>query len=284
MKKMIKVAAVQLQPTSDLEATLKRAAALIEVAADQGASVVCLPELFSHPWFAYEINKKRFALAETMEGATVTAIREAAERHKVAVVASVFERAGEKNKIDHFNTAFIVGADGEITGKYRKVHVPQIPLWEERSYFNPGDLGFPVFDVAGLRLGVLICWDVFFPEAFRALALGGAELVFAPTASAFVHSAPKWERAVQAAAHANGIFVFRVNRVGDEVKQEFYGGSFCAGPDGEFVVKPTGKGEGVAVAHIDPSFIKATRSEWTFMKERRPALYGAVVEKPGDER
>ena len=290
MKKLVKAAAIQLAPTSDRTETLKRASSLIELAVDKGAEIVCLPELFSVPWFAHRIGTEAFELAETAEGPTVTAMREVAERLGVAVVASVFETGGPtggqkdggKNAKDHFNTAFVIGEDGEIVGKYRKVHVPQIPLWEERSYFAPGDLGMPVFEVAGVKLGVLICWDVFFPEAFRSLALSGAELVFAPTASAFIHSASKWERAVQAAAHSSGIFVFRVNRVGEEVRQEFYGGSFCVGPDGEFVVRPTGPGEGVAVADIDPSFINAMRSEWAFMKDRRPELYGPLAEKKKD--
>ena len=118
------------------------------------------------------------------------------------------------------------------------MHIPELPLWEEKAYFKPGDLGFPVFKTPFATIGVQICWDIFFPEGFRILALKGAEIVFAPTASAFYHSHRKWERAIAAASHANGIYIFRVNRTGREEKQEFYGRSFCVGPDGEFTTKP----------------------------------------------
>ncbi len=187
----------------------------------------------------------------------------------------------EKEAGNYFNTAFVIGAKGEIIGRYRKVHVPQIPLWEEKAYFKPGDLGFPVFKTPFAAIGVQICWDVFFPEGFRILALKGAEVIFVPTASAFEHSQRKWERAIMAAAHANGVFILRVNRIGKEERQEFYGRSFCAGPDGEFVNNPSGASPGVVLTELDLGEVTRMRNEWVFLKDRRPEEYKEILEIKG---
>lgn len=277
MERIVKTAGVQIASTLDREKNLSRAAMLIELAADEGAKIIALPELFHLRWFPHTINQKGFALAETADGRTVTFLRELALKKKAVIVAPVFEA----DSGDHFNTAFVIGPDGEIIGKYRKMHIPQLPLWEEKAYFKPGDLGFPVFKTPFATIGVQICWDIFFPEGFRILALKGAEIVFAPTASAFYHSHRKWERAIAAASHANGIYIFRVNRTGREEKQEFYGRSFCAGPDGEFTTKPSGASAGIVLADIDLSEIAVNRDEWVFMKDRRPEEYKELVkEKP----
>jgi len=269
MKKTIRTAGIQLAPTTDPAQNLKRAAELIGLASGEGALITTLPQLFNLRWFPRSIDTDNLSLAENEDGPTVTALRETASANKTVIIAPVFE-------VDdgaRYNTAFVIGAGGEIIGKYRKMHVPQIPLWEEREYFSPGDLGFPVFDTPHARIGVQICWDVFFPEGFRILALKGADVVFVPTASAFEHSRGKWERAVQAAAHANGLFIFRVNRVGAEEKQEFYGGSFCARPDGEMTAAPSGASDGVVLVDMDLSEVSRARNEWVFMKDRRPAEY-----------
>ncbi|OGP15979.1 MAG: hypothetical protein A2V21_313185 [Deltaproteobacteria bacterium GWC2_55_46] len=276
MKKKIKTAGIQLAAGPDRERNISKAAMLVELAAKEGAKVIALPQLFSSPWFPASIDQKNFSYAEKEDGPTVTFLKEAATRHNAVLVGGVFEEDNGK----YFNTAYVVGPDG-IIGKYRKVHVPQIPLWEERAYFSPGDLGFPVFDTPYGKIGVQICWDVFFPEGWRILALKGAELVLALTASAFEHSYRKWERAIAASAHANSFFVFRVNRVGKEYKHEFYGKSFCCGPDGEMIEKPSGASEGVVLAEIDLGEVSAVRSEWVFLKDRRPGEYARITEAKG---
>jgi len=267
-------AGIQFAPSSDRKETLRQAEHLIKLAAGKGARIACLPQLFSTPWFPARIDSANFSFAESGDGETVTFLREAALKEDIAIVAPVFEKDGS----DCFSTAFIIGNDGNILGKYRKIHVPQIPFWEEKTYFKPGDLGFPVFKTPFATIGVLLCWDAFFPEGFRILALKGAEIVFIPTASAFHHSHLKWERAIAAAAHANGFFVFRVNRVGKEEKLEFYGKSFCVGPDGEWLVKPAGSSGGIVLGNMDISEINAARNVWVFLKNRRPDAYKKIAE------
>ena len=212
MSKTIKIAGIQFAPTSIKEVNLRRVASLVEVAAEREAKIVALPQLFNTEFFPSIIDKAHFALAETEDGPAITAMRELAGKHSLVLICPIFEKADDA----YFNTAFVLGPEGEIIGRYRKVHVPQIPLWEEATYFQTGDLGFPVFDTPYGRIGVQLCWDTFFPEGFRILALNDAQIVFTPTASAFFHSHRKWERALSAAAHSNGLFIFRVNRTGGE--------------------------------------------------------------------
>jgi N-carbamoylputrescine amidase len=273
MSRRVITAGIQLAACADVDKNLKKASGLIELAAGQGAKIIILPQLFNSVWFAHSIDKLNFSLAESAQGPTITLLRELAGKAGVVIVAPIFE----KDSGEYFNTAFVIGPGGEMLGKYRKMHVPQIPLWEERAYFKPGDLGFPVFETPFGTIGVQICWDVFFPEGARVLALKGAEIVFVPTASAFYHSRKKWERMISASAHANGVFIFRVNRVGKESRQEFYGRSFSVRPDGEFLTKPAGQSEGVVLADMDLSEIGTTRGEWMFLKDRRPEFYKEIA-------
>ncbi|MBI5562400.1 MAG: acyltransferase [Deltaproteobacteria bacterium] len=275
MKKTLRLAAIQITPTADTEQNLSKAGALIEVASNEGARLIALPQLFSSLWFPASIDKRNFSLAEPESGRAVTMLRVLAARYEAVIVAPVFEESGG----EYFNTAFVIDADGSIAGKYRKMHVPAIPLWEEKTYFAPGNLGFPVFETRAARIGVQICWDVFFPEGARILALKGAELIIAPTASAFMHSRARWDRAIAASAQANGLFILRVNRVGKEASQEFYGRSFCAGPDGEFVSRPAGAQDGVVMVDIDLNAVIEARSDWTFLKDRRPEEYEELTKK-----
>jgi len=282
----IKTAGIQIAPLPDLDDTLRRTEDLIGMAVDNGVQIVCLPQLFNLPWFPADIPKgkddEKFGLAETEDGQTITAMQRVAKEHGIVIIAPIFERteaADTGSDDEFFSTAFVIGTEGEIIGKYRKVHIPQLPLWEERSYFAPGDLGFPVFDTPFGKIGVMLCWDVFFPECTRIMALHGASIIFAPTASAFEHSCLKWERAVSASAHSNGVFIFRVNRVGVEEKQDFYGGSFCTRPDGEFLAKPAGSSEGIVLAEIDLSQIESVRNIWEFLKTRRPDTYGGLIKE-----
>ena len=182
------------------------------------------------------------------------------------------ERGGE-----FYNSAVVIDAGGEILGVYRKVHVPQIPLWEEKFYFSPGNLGFPVFKSKFASIGIQICWDNFFPEGSRILAMKGAQIIFSPTGAAFA-SQSRWETVISSNAIANGVYIFRVNRVGSEEKQDFYGRSFCVSPEGELVDKPTGMKEGIAILDIDLRTIDEVRREWPFFKDRRPETYKEIAE------
>lgn len=273
MSRKIKTAGIQLAPSNDRDRNISKAGMLVELAVNEGAKIIALPQLFSCPWFPATIDQNNFSLAETEDGPTVQFLKDAAAKHGVVLIGSIFEEDNGR----YFNTAFVAGPEG-IIGRYRKMHVPQIPLWEERAYFSPGDLGFPVFKTPFGTIGVQLCWDIFFPEGFRILSLKGAEAIFALTASAFEHSSKKWERAISAAAHANGLFIFRVNRVGQEEKQEFYGKSFCVGPDGEFIDAPSGSSEGIIIAEVDLADVSSVRTEWVFLKDRRPEEYKDILE------
>jgi len=219
---MVKIAAVQFTATDDVERNLRKADQLVEVAAGKGARLVCFSELFASPWFPAERNQEAFALAEPLGGRVTGEMARTAARHNVGVVCPFFERDVSGR---HYNSAALFDARGETAGLYRKVHVPELKHWEEKFYFTPGDKGFPLFDFEGLKVGVQICWDNFFPEGFRALALAGADLVVVPTAAAFA-SQERWLAMGVSHAISNGLYVLRVNRVGKEAGLDFYGQSF----------------------------------------------------------
>ncbi len=268
---MLKLAGIQMQCGANPADNLKRALDLAALAAERGARAIGFAQLFSLPWFPCGRDPEAFQLAEPLDGPTVEALRAFARSAGVVVIGSVFERAGA----DHYNTAVVVECDGAVVGTYRKLHVPQIPLWEERFYFKPG-CDLPVFATSVGRIGVQICWDNFFPEASRILALRGAQILFAPTASAFA-SHPRWERMISANAIANNLFVLRVNRVGQEPQQEFYGKSFCVDPYGELITLPAAARDAIVFAEIDLNAVQETRDIWPFLADRRPDAYGDLV-------
>jgi len=218
-------------------------------------------------------------LAEGVPGPSTETMQKIAQRSEAAIILPIFEKDPEEG---YFNTVVVIDGDGEILGKYRKIHVPQIPLWEEKAYFQPGNLGFPVFPTRYGRLGIQICWDNFFPEGTRILALKGAQIIFAPTAAAF-ESQAKWEKVICANAATSGIYIFRVNRVGKEIKQNFYGKSFCVNPDGDLIDQPSGAQEGVVMAEIDLLEIERTRRVWTFWRDRRPEVYRDLISPDGKD-
>jgi N-carbamoylputrescine amidase len=198
-----------------------------------------------------------------------------AKENGIVLVCPIFEKEGENA---FYNSAVVIDAGGEILGSYRKIHVPQIPLWEEKYYFSPGNFGFPVFKTKFGVIGVQICWDNFFPEGSRILALRGAQIIFSPTAAAFA-SQKRWETVISSNAISNGVYFFRVNRVGSEEKQDFYGRSFCISPEGELLDEPTGMKEGIALIDIDLRSIDKVRKEWPFFKDRRPEVYKEIVDE-----
>ena len=270
---MVKVAAVQLTVGSENARVIKKADQYMQAAAAKGAKIVCFSELFAWPWFPAEKSDDPFKSAEELGGPVTGKLAELAAKHGVATVCPFFER-GEEGRF--YNSAAIFDAKGESKGVYRKVHVPALPNWEEQHYFSPGDGGFPVFEVEGVPIGVQICWDNFFPEGFRSLGLGGAHIVFLPTAAAFA-SQERWLAMAISHAVANGVYVVRVNRAGSESGLDFYGGSFCVRPDGELVAAPMEMNEGVLLMDYDPELVAQTRAAWPFAKDRRPEEYGALV-------
>ncbi|MBP1695505.1 MAG: Nitrilase/cyanide hydratase and apolipoprotein N-acyltransferase [Deltaproteobacteria bacterium] len=270
---MIKLAGIQITCSEEKERNIAKAVRFIKIAIEKGAHIICLQELFTTHWFPREMNKRFFSLAEKADGLTIGTMRRLAKEYGVVLICPIFET--EENSF--YNSAFVVDADGEVLGSYRKIHVPQIPLWEEKYYFSSGNHGFPVFKTKFAPIGIQICWDNFFPEGSRILALKGAKILFSPTAAAFAPQR-RWETVISSNAIANGVYIFRVNRVGSEEKQDFYGRSFCISPEGELLDKPTGLKDSIALIEVDLKNIDKTRKEWPFLRDRRPELYREIAE------
>lgn len=270
----IKIAGIQMVCSEDKDDNIQRALRMGMVAAEKGAQIICFQELFNTHWFPRDIDEGNFLLAEAVDGPTVATMKTLAKGKEVALILPFFEKNGDQ----YFNTAAVIDQRGEIIGTYRKIHVPQIPLWEERAYFSPGDKGFPVFDLGLAKIGVQICWDNFFPEGTRNLALRGAQIVFAPTAAAFA-SQQRWLKVLAGNAIVNGLFVMRVNRVGSESKQDFYGMSFCISPEGDLVGEPTGLQEGILLVEVALDEVSRVRKEWPFLKDRRPEAYALLAQQ-----
>ena len=268
---MIKLAGIQTSCSEEKERNIEKAVEFAQIATEKGANLICFQELFTTHWFPREMNKRYFSLAEKIDGPTITRMQRLAVENKVVLVCPIFEIEEDS----FYNSAIVIDANGEILGSYRKIHVPQIPLWEERYYFSSGNHGFPVFRTKFAPIGVQICWDNFFPEGSRILALKGAKILFCPTAAAFA-SQRKWETVISSNAVTNGVYIFRVNRVGSEEKQDFYGRSFCISPEGELLDKPTGMKDSIALVEIDLKNIDKTRKEWPFFKDRRPETYQEI--------
>ena len=271
-KTLIKLAGIQIACCEEKERNIAKAVKFAQIAIEKGAHIICFQELFTTHWFPREMNKRYFSLAEKSDGFTITRMQKLAEEYEVVLICPIFEI----EKDSFYNSAIVIDTGGEILGSYRKIHVPQIPLWEERYYFSHGNHGFPVFKTKVAPIGVQICWDNFFPEGSRILALKGAKIIFSPTAAAFA-SQRKWETVISSNAIADGVFIFRVNRVGSEEKQDFYGRSFCISPEGELLDKPTGMKDGIALIEIDLKNIDKARKEWPFLKDRRPDSYKEIL-------
>ncbi|NWG04840.1 MAG: acyltransferase [Syntrophaceae bacterium] len=270
---MIKLAGIQLSCCEDKERNIDKAIKFAHIAIEKGAHIICFQELFTTHWFPREMRKAYFSLAERKDGLTITKMQKIAEEEKVVLICPIFEMEGDF----FYNSTIVINAGGEVLGSYRKIHVPQIPLWEEKYYFSSGNHGFPVFNTKFATVGIQICWDNFFPEGSRILALKGAQIIFSPTAAAFA-SQRKWETVIASNAVTNGVYIFRVNRVGSEEKQDFYGRSFCVSPEGELVDKPTGMKDSIALIEIDLKNMDKVRKEWPFLKDRKPELYKEIVE------
>jgi N-carbamoylputrescine amidase len=266
---MLKAAAIQFSSKGDCETNVDKALELADLAVDRGAKLLAFPELCTTRWFAYLMRQGNFELAETVPGPTTDRICRFAEEKDAVIVFPLFEKGGRGK---YYNSAMVVDANGALLGVYRKNHVPNVTGWHEKFYFLPGDLGFPVFHTKIGRIGVQISWDVFFPEGSRILALKGAELVVVPTSSAHA-SQDRWERMIAGNAISNGMFFLRVNRVGREDKQSFYGKSFCMDPHGELLHRPAGSRDSVHLTEVDLDVVRDTRNEWAFFRDRREETY-----------
>lgn len=286
----VTVAATQMACSWDRKANVARAEKLVRVAARQGANVVLLQELFETPYFCKDHLAQHFELARPLEGhPTVERLRKVAAELGVVLPVSVFERANNA----YYNSLVMVDADGSVLGIYRKSHIPEGPGYHEKFYFSPGDTGFKAWPTRFGTLGVAVCWDQWFPEAARAMALKGAEILFYPTAigsephDPSITSKDHWQRTMQGHAAANVMPVVASNRIGVEkgerFEMTFYGHSFIAGKAGEILVEADDRSEQVVVASFDLKAIREYRHAWGLFRDRRPDLYQPLLTLDGGE-
>ena len=274
----------QMKCIDDPRVNLRNAITKIDEAAKNGAQIICLPELFRSLYFPQSEDTKLFSLAETIPGPTTDELMKTAKAKKVAIIAPIFEKrvAGV-----YHNSAVVIDADGKIVGKYRKMHIPDDPCYYEKFYFTPGDLGFRAFETRYAKIGLLICWDQWFPEAARLVALQGAQIIFYPTAigghlgekkEAVKGQRSAWESVQRGHAIANGSFVAAVNRVGKEGNLKFWGSSFVSSPFGEILAKADDE-EKVLIVKCDLSEIDSTRQNWPFLRDRRIDAYFGITSR-----
>jgi len=269
----MRIAGIQMSAGVDVQKNIQRALEMVEVAAEKGATVIGFPELFLLPWFPGQENKESFSLAQDAASGSLALFADASKKAGAVLLVPFFEIAAGK----YYNSTAVFD-QGALLGVYRKVHVPNLPLYREQFYFSSGDSGFPVFATSQGRIGIQICWDNLFPEGSRILALKGAEIVFAPTAASLdTHNL--WERAIAANAFANNLFVFRVNRVGQDGGLSFYGRSFCIDPWGEMISELAGSKDAIVLADIDLKERAAAAETWGFLRQRRPGAYGELVQQ-----
>jgi N-carbamoylputrescine amidase len=280
----LRIALVQMSCDAEPHRNLDKVLARIGEAATRGAKVVCLQELFRSHYFCQSEEARSFDLAEPIPGPSTQALGAAAAANKVVVVGSIFERRAEG--IYH-NTAVVMDADGNLAGRYRKMHIPDDPHYYEKFYFTPGDLDFTAHRTAHATVGALVCWDQWFPEAARLVALAGAQIVFYPTAIGWERGEVEpvrhrqlqaWQTVQRGHAIANGMFVAVVNRVGVEGSLEFWGNSFVVDPFGEVIAR-AGSAEEILIADCDLALIEETRRNWPFLRDRRIDAYGDLLRR-----
>lgn len=269
----MRIAAIQMHSGPDSARNLSRSLDLARIAVEKGAKVVCYPELFLTPWFPKQEDPSLFSLAAEDSSDALRNFADVSAGTGSVIIVPFFEAAKGK----YYNSAAVFDS-GRLLGVYRKVHLPDLPRYREQFYFSPGDTGFPVFETSQGRIGIQICWDNLFPEGSRILALKGAEVIIAPTASSQdTHSL--WEQAVTANAFANNLFIFRVNRVGREDGLCFYGRSFCAGPWGELVSERAAGTEAIVLADANTEERASAAETWGFLRHRRPEAYRELTER-----
>ena len=278
---LTKAALIQFTGASEKEKNIAKAKKYVAEAVANGASIVCLQELFNTIYFCYVENPDFWKLAEPIPGPTIDEMCKVAAEHRLVLVAPIYEKA---LKGELYNTAVVIGPDGQIMGKYRKTSIPLVKtpslVGNEKYYFKPGNIGFPVWQTPfGVNVGVMICYDRHFPEHARLLALNGADLVFVPTATGGM-SRYLWEIELQAHAIDNIYYVGGVNRVGYDqggsTDQSYYGASFFTDPKGKILSQAGEDGDEIVYAEIDTAFIEDVRNEWGFFRDRRPEMYAEL--------
>jgi len=282
-----KVGLVQMSCSSDAKQNMDKAVKGIKEAAKKGANIVCLQELFTSLYFCDVEDYENFKLAESIPGASTDQLSVLAKELGVVIIASLFEK---RTQGIYHNTTAVLDADGTYLGKYRKMHIPDDPAYYEKFYFTPGDLGYKVFQTKFAKIGVLICWDQWYPEAARLTSLMGAEVLFYPTAIGWATSQDQatndeqfnaWQTIQRSHAVANGVHVVSVNRVGFEQEgaMKFWGGSFVANPFGRLLSQASHENEEVMVVEIDTQKTDSYRTHWPFMRDRRIDSYGDIVKR-----
>ncbi|MEQ1790431.1 MAG: carbon-nitrogen hydrolase [Rickettsiales bacterium] len=284
-----KIALIQMRCSPNPEESSEKAEKMLRQAATDGAKIACLPELFLTDYFCQKLDINKFDIAEPIPGETSDALGKIAKETGMVIIGSIYEKAAVGL---HYNTATVTDSDGELIGKYRKMHIPHDPMFEEKYYFAQGDLGFKAHNTSVGKIGALICWDQWFPEGARLTAMQGAEILFYPTAIGW-HPAEKaefgeaqvsaWETIQRSHAIANGVFIAAVNRVGHEVivgdGLEFFGHSFIADPFGRILAMGSHDKEEIVTATINPKLIEETRRNWPFFRDRRVDAYGGITQR-----
>jgi N-carbamoylputrescine amidase len=286
-KEVLKIALIQMSAGAEPKANLAKAIKNVEEAAKKGAEIICLPELFKSEYFCQEEDPEKFKLAETIPGETTAALSKVAKDNGIVIIAGIFEK---RTRGLYHNSAVVIDADGTTLGTYRKMHIPDDPHFYEKFYFTPGDLGFKAYSTKFGKIGILICWDQWYPEAARLTALLGAHIIFYPTAIASLpgeEGASKemqsaWETIQRSHGIANGVFIAAVNRVGKEGKMTFWGSSFVSGPFGEVIAKAGSKDE-ILIAECDLGKVDETRHNWPFLRDRRIDAYNGIASRFLDE-
>jgi len=285
----VKVGLVQMSCTANKEQNLQKAVSKVREAAQQGAQIVCLQELFTSLYFCDEENYDNFALAEAIPGPSTDTLSSLAAELNVVIIASLFEK---RAKGVYHNTTAVLDADGAYLGKYRKMHIPDDPGFYEKFYFTPGDLGYKVFKTKYATIGVLICWDQWYPEAARITALMGADILFYPTAIGWATTQDEatnkeqydaWQTIQRSHAIANGVHVVSVNRVGHEAGVDFWGGSFVANPFGKLLYQASHGNEEIIIQDLDLNKSDYYRSHWPFLRDRRIDSYQPITKRLIDE-
>ncbi|MEI6777391.1 MAG: carbon-nitrogen hydrolase [Chloroflexales bacterium] len=291
--RVVAIGLVQMSMTDIPAANMAAAMAGVRAAAAQGAQIICLPELFRSRYFCQSEDHANFALAEPIPGPSTEIFCSLAHELGVVIIVSLFEKRAEGL---YHNTAAVIDADGTYLGKYRKMHIPDDPLFYEKFYFTPGDLGFKVFPTRFGRVGVLICWDQWYPEAARLTALRGADLLFYPTAIGW-HPSEKseygvaqhqsWETIQRSHGVANGCYVVSVNRIGHEGDPaggiEFWGQSFLSDPSGTILAKAPADATTTLVVPVDLARLDVQRTHWPFLRDRRIDAYGEITKRYIDQ-
>ena len=289
---VVKLGLLQSACVANPGANLTKTLAFIERAAKAGAQIICTQELFRSQYFCQSEDHKNFALAEKIPGPTTDAFQKLAKKYKVVIIASLFEKRAAGV---YHNTAAVIDADGSLLGSYRKMHIPDDPLYYEKFYFAPGDLGFKAWQTKYAKIGVLICWDQWYPEAARLTAMQGAEILFYPTAIGWHPGEKKkygerqhnaWETIQRSHAIANGCYVATANRIGHEILGgvggdgiEFWGQSFVAGTSGEIIAKAGSNEEEIMIAPVDLGRVDTMRTHWPFLRDRRIDAYGDLTKR-----